>query len=247
MFPELFINSIRLKRDKVPSFNEYPFSIPVIKNLEALQFRSNVSFIIGENGSGKSTLLEAIAVAYGFNPEGGTKNFNFNTKNTHSNLYQYVQLVKGTKRPKDGFFFRAESFYNVATNIEELGLVIQNDTFLDIYGGSSLHEMSHGESFFTLFMNRFLGNGLYILDEPEAALSPKRQLSLLTRIRELEKKNSQFIISTQSPIILAYPNSDIIQIDDTLKRIEYTETEHYQIMLNFINNRERMLKILLDT
>ncbi len=246
MSSDLFIKSIQLKRESVPSFQEYPFSLHVVNTLKEIKLESNVTFIVGENGSGKSTLLEAIAIAYGFNPEGGTRNFNFHTSETHSDLYKYLRLVKGINRPKDGFFFRAESFYNVATNIDELFVEDHSNAFLNLYGGKSLHKVSHGESFFSLFMNRFTGNGIYILDEPEAALSPKRQMSLLTRIHELDKQKSQLIISTHSPILMAYPAADILVIEEKLRKIAYKDTEHYQIMYNFINNPQKMLNILFE-
>lgn len=189
MLSDLYITGVKLKRDSIPSFSDYPFSLSVLNTLHEISFKSNITFIVGENGSGKSTLLEAIAIAYGFNPEGGSRNFNFHTAETHSELYKYLRIVKGIRKPNDGFFFRAESFYNVATSIDELFEEDRNINFLNSYGGKSLHTVSHGESFFSLFMNRFSGNGIYILDEPEAALSPKRQMSLLTRMHELVEKN----------------------------------------------------------
>lgn len=186
---KLFINGIRLKREAVPSFDAYPFSLPAIMGLSRLQLRAPVTIFVGENGSGKSTLLEAIASAWGFNPEGGTLNFTFATRSSHSHLHEFIVLERGIKRPKDGFFLRAESFYNVATEIERLdsggGL---GRPIIDAYGGKSLHEQSHGESFMTLALERFGGRGLYILDEPEAALSPTRQLALLVRLRDLVER-----------------------------------------------------------
>ncbi|QDR81161.1 hypothetical protein SPTER_25340 [Sporomusa termitida] len=193
-------------------------------------------------------MLEAIAVAWGFNAEGGTVNFNFTTQASHSELHEYIRLVKGTKRPRDGFFLRAESFYNLATTIEQLDSAGgPGGRIIAAYGGKSLHQMSHGESFFAVFQNRLGGNGLYILDEPEAALSPVRQMALLTRMHELVRQNSQLIIATHSPIIMAYPYSQIIQLTQSgICRLEYEQTEHYSIMKEFTNNRSKMLKILLD-
>jgi predicted ATPase len=234
-----YIRYLELKREMVPSFSSYPFSLPAIKDFRQLHLHSKVTFVIGENGTGKSTLLEAIAVAYGFNPEGGTRNFNFSTRETHSELNQYIRLVKGVKRPKDGFFLRAESFYNVATQIDDLNLA-------GFYGGVSLHQQSHGESFLAVILNRFSGNGIYILDEPEAALSPMRQMSLLARINELVRLESQFIIATHSPIIMAYPDADIYCIDQGFKKVKYEDTEHYQVMRNFINNPKKMVDILME-
>lgn len=239
-----FIRSVILNRDKVPSFSKYPFYLPAIRKLEILNLHPKVTFIIGENGTGKSTILEAIAVAFGFNPEGGTKNFNFASNNTHSDLYEYFKLIKGTKIPKDGFFLRAESFYNLATNVDELEKEVPG--LLSSYGGFSLHQQSHGESFFSVFINRFSGKGLYILDEPEAALSPTRQMSMISRIHELVEEDSQFIIATHSPIIMAYPNSAIYEIKDGIRKVSYEETEHYQVMSTFLNNKEKMLRILME-
>lgn len=235
---------MELKRDKIESFSRYPFCLPAIKGLSNLDFHPKVTFIAGENGTGKSTILEAIAAAYGFNPEGGTKNFNFSSKDTHSELKDYIKLIKGYKNPRDGFFLRAESFYNFASNVDELNRDIPG--LLNYYGGRSLHEQSHGESFFSVFMNRFKGNGLYILDEPEAALSPSRQMSMITRMHELVEDNSQFIIATHSPIIMAYPEAVIYEIKQDIRQVEYKETDNYQIMKGFINNTEGILDILIS-
>lgn len=241
-----FLRSVELKRNNISSFSEYPYCLPTIKNLSSLPFHPKVTFIVGENGSGKSTILEAIATAYGFNPEGGTINFNFSSEETHSELYKYIKLIKGVKKPRDGFFLRAESFYNFATNVDELDRIDPVHSLLSSYGGKSLHKQSHGESFFSVFMNRFVGNGLYILDEPEAALSPGRQMAMISRINELVKLNSQFIIATHSPIIMAYPDSIIYEIKENIEMVSYEETEHYQIMKSFMNNRDKMIEILID-
>jgi predicted ATPase len=240
-----YIRSIELQREKIPSFSEYPFSLKAVRNLFSLKLHPKVTFIIGENGTGKSTILEAIAVAYGFNPEGGTKNFNFSTMETHSVLHNYIRLAKGVFKPKYGFFFRAESFYNVATNIDELDKEVIGSPLIDYYGGKSLHQQSHGESFLALILNKFHGNGVYILDEPEAALSPTRQMTMLARLHELAQEGSQFIIATHSPIIMAYPDAIIYEINDGFKIVRYEETEHYQVTKSFINNTQKMLDILL--
>lgn len=236
----LFIRSVELKRDDVASFDDYPFNLPVVRKFEELVFDSQVTFLIGENGSGKSTLIEAIAIACGFNPEGGSKNFNFETRAETSPLYQLMHVVRGHKRPTDGYFLRAESFFNVATEIDQRELA-------SYYGGRSLHEMSHGEAFFTLLNDRLLGAGLYIFDEPEAALSPTRQMAMLTRMHELVGDASQLIIATHSPILMAYPGAQILEIvDGELRRVNYEETEHFQVMRQFFLQRERMLRILLN-
>lgn len=246
MIYDLFFQSIRI--NEPIDYNEsYVFHLPVVKELiklQELKINKKVTFFVGENGTGKSTLLEAIAVAYGFNAEGGTRNFNFASKETHSPLHKYLTIVKGIKKPSDGFFLRAESFYNVATEIDRLDNIYP---LLSNYGGKSLHNQSHGESFMALILNRFSGNGLYILDEPEAALSPSRQLALLSQINTLAKQNSQFIISTHSPIILAYPDADIYVLsEEGITLTPYEETEHYFITKQFLDNPKRMLRYLFE-
>jgi len=233
-----FLTRVSLREDDIESFDKYPLSLPFLKTFDGLNFHPSVTFIVGENGSGKSTLLEGLAVAWGFNAEGGTINFSFNTVETHSNLDQYLRVSKGIKRPSSGFFLRAESFYNVASEVDRLAIA-------DYYGGKSLHEQSHGESFFSLFMHSFRGKGLYILDEPEAALSPDRQLSFLVRLHELVESGCQFIIATHSPILMSYPNSEIYQIsEDSIELTAYEDTAHFQTTKNFLNNHALMIKNL---
>jgi predicted ATPase len=242
-----FLRAIRLLRDNVPAFDAYPFSIPSIAKLDELELDPKVTFLVGENGSGKSTLIEAIAVIAGFNAEGGTKNFKFGTRRSESQLHQFLRPVRGVKRPRDGFFLRAESYFNVATEIERLDAEPSfGPPIIDAYGGVSLHEQSHGESFLALANHRFHGQGLYILDEPEAALSPQRQLSLLTIIHDLvEGSGSQFIIATHSPILMAYPNAMIYRLaSEGIAPIAYKDTEHYSITRDFLNSPERYFKTL---
>ena len=215
----------------------YPFNLPVLRGLETLKLHPRVTFFVGENGSGKSTLIEALAVAWGFNAEGGSRDFSFGTRASHSPLHDFVRPVRGPARPSDGFFLRAESFFNAATYVEEVGV--------SGYGPISLHEQSHGESFFTLFEHRFRGHGLYILDEPEAALSPQRQLAFLARVHDLVRDDSQFIIATHSPIILGYPDALIYQASRFgLEEITYEGAETVNVTRGFLNHRERMLEML---
>ena len=236
----IYIKGIRLQGGYEPDY--YPFNIPAVRYLEKignLTLDKPVTFFVGENGTGKSTLIEAIAVAMGFNGEGGSRDFFFSTQDTHSELCDYLTISK-SMWPKDGFFLRAESFYNTASYLEE------NSTMAR-YGGVSFHAQSHGESFLALAMNRFEGNGLYILDEPESALSPQRLMSLLVIIDELVKNNSQFIIATHSPILMAYPNADILEFSERgIQKVGYRETEHYKITKQFIDTPERMIKYLLE-
>lgn len=248
MISTQYVRNISLKREGIESFETYPFSLPAVRSLSTLELHPKITFLVGENGSGKSTLLEAIAVFLGFNAEGGTKNFRFGTRASHSQLNEFIRVAKGTRQPKDGFFLRAESFFNVATEIENLDAApAYGPPIINSYGGHSLHEQSHGESFLALMMNRFGGKGLYILDEPEAALSPQRQLAVLTRMHDLINDDSQFIIATHSPILMAYPDAWIYTCSASgLTRTEYRDTEHYQITHDFIMHPERMLKVLLN-
>ena len=249
MFNNLYVTGVKLSRE-IP-INGYLRDLPVVRhlmNIGHLPVSKSVTFLVGENGVGKSTLVEAVAVSMGFNPEGGTANFSFSTKDSHSELYRYLTVCKGVKRHKDGFFLRAESFYNVATNIDELDSEPSlGRAVISSYGNVSLHKQSHGESFMALVENRFGGNGLYILDEPEAALSPMRLLRLLCCIEDLVKRDSQFIISTHSPILMAFPGAEIYELSENgINTVGYQETEHFRITKQFVNAPEKMLKYLFD-
>jgi len=228
--------------------NEYPYNLDVLRNLNKLDLDEKVTFIVGENGSGKSTLIEAAAIAYGFNPEGGSINFKFSTRNSSSVLHESVEFRRTLVRPKDGYFLRAESFYNVATNIEEMDAIpAASRKIAESYGEKPLHEQSHGESFLSLFLNRFRGNGLYILDEPEAALSSQRQLTFLARLHDLVEQNSQFIIATHSPIVLSYPNATIYEIgEEGLRKVAYEDTEQFRFMELFVRNYRGILKQIME-
>jgi predicted ATPase len=231
-----YLIEVQVAREKIVDFNEYPFDIPAIRNLSSIRFHEDVTFFVGENGAGKSTLIEAIALSLGFGLEGGTRNVQFN--NT-SKLVDYLKLIRGYKSPDDYYFLRTESFYNVATYMEQTG-------YLKGYGGSP-HTRSHGESILAVLTKKLQGNGLYIFDEPEAALSPARQLTALASINQLVQKKSQLIIATHSPILLAYPRAVIYQLDENgIREISYQDTSQYQITKGFLNDYERMLNILLE-
>ena len=216
----------------------YPFNLPVVRTTETLAFHPRVTFLVGENGSGKSTLIEALAVAWGFNAEGGSRDHQFTTHASHSPLHRFVRPVRAPIKAKDGYFLRAESFFNTATYLDASGT--------DRKGQAGLHKQSHGESFFDLFENRFEGGGLYIMDEPEAALSPSRQLSFLARMHQLVNDRSQFIIATHSPILLGYPDAWIYQASPHgLARVAWEDTEHYRITRGFLNRPRTYLDVLL--
>jgi predicted ATPase len=250
MNPPPFLHGFRLERDIVPCFDEYPFSIPAIRAMDHVKLHPAVTFFIGENGSGKSTLIEALAVKNRFNPEGGSANFEFATRSSHSILSDYLTLDKTRRRPTDGYFLRAESFFNVATEIEKLDEIANTEKIRKLgpsYGDRPLHEQSHGESFFALLTNRLFGDGLYIFDEPEAALSPMRQMSMLVLMKGLVDNGAQFIIATHSPILLAYPDALIYQMtSEGMEAVPYTETEHYRVTRDFLNRPDKMLGLLLD-
>ena len=234
----LMIKKISLERDKIENFNKYPFNIEIVKNFTELNFTSPVTFFVGENGIGKSTFIEAIALSLGLPAEGGTQNFMYSTNNTTSNLSDYLKVIKPNK-PKTKFFLRAESFYNFSTEVERL---VEEDGFATLYGsyGGNLHECSHGESFIKLVQNRFTDHGLYILDEPEAALSPQRQLSLLCLIDKLVKEGSQFIIATHSPILISYRDGKILDLNNNFREVDYKDTDIYKLYKMYLEEPENM-------
>lgn len=237
----MFLKRIKLLRDEIESFKEYPFSIPAISKLDEIHLEKNVTFLVGENGTGKSTLLEAIADKCDFHTAGGGRNNMYEVHASESELGNYIRL-SWLPKVSNGFFLRAESFYSFATHLEE----VDNTGFRD-YGGRSLHKQSHGESFLSLFLNRFQGKSIYLLDEPEAALSPSRQLTFLKIIHDLTTQgDTQFIIATHSPILLGYPNADILSFDDEeISSIDYESTDHFQVTKYFLNNREKLMEELL--
>jgi len=235
-----YLSRIYLKDNHPEGF---PFNLPFLSNGLDLKLKSNVTFFVGENGIGKSTLLEAIAEKCDFNVSGGSRNHNYNFHKTESELSEYLTLSWKTKTGQ-GFFMRAESFFNFATYIDEVAE--EDRSVLNAYGGKSLHQQSHGEAFLALFHNHFQ-NGLYILDEPESALSPQRQLSLLSVIHKLEKAGkAQFIISSHSPILMSYPGAEIYVLDEKIQQSSYRETEHYQLTKNFLESPELYLRHLFE-
>lgn len=238
----MFMRRLSFLNERIPSHKVYPFSIPAFEGLETIEFKSNVTFFVGENGSGKSTLLEAIAYKCDFNTAGGGRNNFYDVPSSESALGDFIRLSWAPKIT-NGFFLRAESLYNFASHIDSLGPEAYR-----AYGGKSLHEQSHGESFLAILSNRFGKKGIYLLDEPEAALSPARQLALLRIIRELvEDGLSQFIIATHSPIILAYPGAQILDFDTLpVSETAYEDTSHYQITKDFLENRDLYLRKLFE-
>ena len=232
---------VLLLRDDVPDWSSYPFVLPALRSLDRLTLGPAVTFFVGENGSGKSTLVEALAVAAGFNAEGGSRNFTFATRPSHSELHRHIRLSRSVRRMRTGYFLRAESFYNVATVVDTISDAQSS------HGGRSLHEQSHGESFLALAVNRFSADGFYVLDEPEAALSLRGQLALLRRMYDLCGVGSQFVVATHSPILLAYPGARIYELCDTgISPVSYGETEQYQLTRQFLDNPDGFLRHLLS-
>lgn len=234
-----FLRHLEIRHETIADHGVYPFSIPALRTLEKLVFHKSVTFLVGENGAGKSTLIEAIAIKAGFNPEGGTRSFTSSARPSESSLHHHVRLARGTKREAGGFFLRAETMFNVATEAEVNGY----------NSWERVHEMSHGEGFLYVMQERFRSRGLFILDEPESALSPQRQLAALALIHRLVGAGSQFVIATHSPILMAYPDAQILLLDPEVgvRRVAYEETEHFQVTRAFLQNPKRMLDQLLST
>jgi predicted ATPase len=248
MSPKPYLKSIRINKPE-EKVDQFPFSIPALRELEQLDFHPDVTFIVGENGAGKSTLIEAIASVMDLGAQGGTGNHSMTDEYGSSSLAQYMKVQRNVQKPKDRYFLRAESFYNIGNYLEELAKDPDAMTTREIafarYGGKSIHLSSHGESFLTVITKTFNGKGLYIMDEPEAALSPSRQLAALVRINDLVIQDSQFIIATHSPILLSYPRSRIYLLDNHgCTEVSYEDTEHYRITRDFLNNYPRRLQNL---
>lgn len=235
--PKPYLREVRFRDTSGLDVTRYPWSIPAVRDIDRLDFHPDVTFFVGENGSGKSTILEAIAVALGYAAEGGTKNARFQTVESVSSLHRDLKLVRSFAKPADGYFLRAESLFNLATYMDEIGSL-----------QPSLHDRSHGEAFMQILRDKLQGNGLYLLDEPEAALSPTRQLAALVIIDQLVRKHSQFIIATHSPILLAYPNARILRFDDSgISEVNYEDTEHYTVTRDFLNHYPgRLARLLAD-
>ncbi len=237
---DALVRSVVLKRDEVDRPDAYPFSIPAIRQLEEPALDPRVTLFAGENGSGKSTLVEAIAIAAGFNPEGGSRHMTVSTRPSHSGLHEHVRPVRGRRRPRSGYFLRAESFFNVATYIESIPDAVAS------HGGRPLHEQSHGESFLSLVEHRFVAGGLYILDEPEAALSVRGVLALILRMRDLTAQGSQFIVSTHSPILLGFPDATIYVLSEQgIVKTAFDDVESVRLTHDFLQDREHFLHYLL--
>lgn len=234
------LSSIELKTPSNDLLTEYPFNLSWIKNFQKLFFNTQVTFFIGENGKGKSTLLEAMAVSLGFNAEGGSKNFGFSTRNTHSCLHEYLRLARSKPVTGSSFFFRSESFYNFASEIDRLDAEPAGSPFIrDSYGGQSLHVQSRGESILALILNRFNKSGLYLLDEPEAGLSLTSQIAIMLRITELAADGAQFVIATHSPFLMAVPGAKIYSFDgDEIVACEYQKTMQYILAKRLITDAQ---------
>jgi len=247
MATEPLLRTVAVREDlRAPE--RWPWTMPALRSLGRIELHPRVTFLVGENGSGKSTLIEGVAVAAGFAPEGGSLGFGARTREEQTPLGEALWLDRSPRRPKTGFFLRAESFFNVATEVDRLeqeARELKLRSLLESYGGVSLHERSHGESFLALVVHRFGPNGLYVLDEPESALSPQSSLTFLRRMHELTAHGSQFVIATHSPILMGYPDAHIYELSDSgVERVEYEATDHVRLFRAFMDHRERFLREL---
>jgi predicted ATPase len=244
---EPFIRSLELDRARIEDATVYPFSIPSLAHLETLDLHPRVTFLTGANAAGKSTLIEAIAVAAGLNPEGGSRNFRFETRASHSPLGDLLRLTRGARQPRTDFFLRAESYFNLATEIEELDQSPFGRKVIDSFGGVPLHEQSHGQSFMALLVHRLGAEGLYIFDEPESALSPQGQIAMLLRMHELVAEGCQFVIATHSPLLLSFPDARIYELSETgIADVDYDDSETVTLYRSFLAAPERYHRRLLD-
>ncbi len=230
-----FINSVKICWNEVPDGDSYPFNIPAIASMDTLSFEKPVTLFCGENGRGKSTLLEGISIALGLNPEGGSRNYTFSVKATHSALHDYLSLRKSLCKPKDSFFVRSDTLFNLITETDNL------DDDKRYYGGRSLHQRSHGESILALISHRFGGEGLYILDEPETGLSQSAQIALVCEITRLANLGSQFIIATHSPILLCLSDAAVFEFDDEVHPVDPGESLELIVLRRFLDNPDKVI------
>ena len=243
---EPFFHSVHIVWDEVGDPDTFPYSIPAIKKMGRMNLHPAVTFIIGENGSGKSTLLEAMAVRLNFDESGGDANANFEVRPLDGGLHDAIRIQSSLyRRPGDRFFLRAETVFNYASHIDREA--IEDRKFIQRYGYKSLHARSHGEMFLAIVQNRMKAESFFIMDEPEAALSPTRQIATLKEIDWLVRAGCQFVIATHSPILMAYPDSIIYELSgDGIRQIEYEETEHYTLTRSFLEHPKAFLKRLLE-
>ncbi|MBE0671235.1 MAG: AAA family ATPase [Anaerolineales bacterium] len=260
-----------IQKKEIHEADIFPFNVPVVRALDKIEFQSPVTFFVGENGSGKSTLMEAIACAIGSVTVGSQS---VNTDPSLAKIRKLAQTLRlsWTKRTLKGFFLRAEDFFGYAKQIEQTRQELEDDLskvdgeyegrsqfakdlaklpYRNEAGalrrryGDGLDARSHGEGFMTLFQSRFVRGGLYLLDEPEAPLSPLRQLSFLSALKQMVTEDAQFIIATHSPIILAFPEAQILSFENgSIRTVSYEELEHVTLTRDFLNNPDAYLRNL---
>jgi len=243
----MFIKSVAIHNMNFPKRELYPFNLEVFQKTERLDFRQEVSFFVGENGTGKSTLLEAIGRKFGLPVWGGEKIHTVHRNPFATRLKDFISLeaVRDSGNIKQGFLFRAENFFNYASDVDDM--IMTDPGLLKYYGGESLQKRSHGEAFLAFLENRCRIEGLYLLDEPEAALSPSNQVTFLKALWRIVKNgSSQFIISSHSPIILSYPGAQILSFDSIpVKEISYEQTRSYRFYRSFMNDRTSCLNAIM--